>query len=162
MKMADNMKDAFRNAGLNISNPREKKKATQPKHEKDLENDVFQDYTARAESVIKELKNNERQYRIFTTSKIRNILAMVNEIYNDVQAERDEILSENIQERILHLKVRLVYECGREEIIKKFYDKAGLEKMISDIGNSRKKFIAFARYMEALVAYHLFYGGSDR
>jgi CRISPR-associated protein Csm2 len=162
MKMADNMKDAFRNAGLDIPNLRKKKKTSQLKYGKYSENDVFQDYTARAESVIKELKDKERQYRNFTTSKIRNILAMVNEIYNDIQAERDETLSENIQERILHLKVRLVYECGREEIIKKFYEKAGLQKMLSDIGNSRKKFIAFTRYMEALVAYHLFYGGSDR
>ena len=32
---------------------------------------------------------------------------------------------------------------------------------IKGIGNSRAEFIRFARYMEALVAYHRFFGGKD-
>lgn len=121
---------------------------------------AFQDYTVKAENVIKELRN-DKNYKNFTTSKIRNILAMVNEIYNDVLTEQSDVLSQGIQSRIIYLKVRLIYECGREKIIKQFYRKADLERIISGIGNSREKFIAFARYMEALVAYHLFYGGRD-
>ena len=61
----------------------------------------------------------------------------------------------------MHLKVRLIYECGRERMVKKFYEKAGLDEIISGIGSSKKKFISFVRYMEALVAYHLYYGGGE-
>jgi CRISPR-associated protein Csm2 len=118
------------------------------------------DYTAKAEKVILELRK-DRYYHNFTTSKIRNILSMVNEIYNDVLGEKDDSLPTAIQDRIMHLKVRLIYECGRERMVKKFYEKAGLDEIISGIGSSKKKFISFVRYMEALVAYHLYYGGGE-
>ncbi len=120
------------------------------------------DYTAKAESVIKELKKDRYYNREFTTSKIRNILSGVSEIYNDILAEKSDTLSNDIRNRIMHLKVRLIYECGRERIVKKFYEIAELDIFIKGIGDSREKFIAFARYMEALVAYHSFYGGRDK
>ncbi|MGI6705941.1 MAG: type III-A CRISPR-associated protein Csm2 [Clostridia bacterium] len=120
----------------------------------------LRDYTSKAEKVIQELRR-ERNFRNFTTSKIRNILSMVNEIYNDVLLEQEETLSQDVQDRILHLKVRLVYECGREQIVKTFCQKAQLQEIISAIGNSRSRFITFSRYMEALVAYHRFYDGRD-
>lgn len=120
------------------------------------------DYVARAEKVILELQKQEgKNYRNFTTSKIRNILSMVNEIYNEVMSDNNEKLSDRIQDKIMHLKVRLIYECGRERIVKKFYDKAGLDEIISSIGDSREKFVSFVRYMEALVAYHLYHGGKE-
>lgn len=120
------------------------------------------DYVNRAEKVILELQKQEgKNYRNFTTSKIRNILSMVNEIYNEVMSDNNEKLSDRIQDKIMHLKVRLIYECGRERIVKKFYDKAGLDEIISSIGDSREKFVSFVRYMEALVAYHLYHGGKE-
>ena len=72
-----------------------------------------ENYTAQADQVIQELKRSLRDYQRFTTSKIRNILAMVSEIYNDVITEQDDLLSPELQSRIEYLKVRLVYECGR-------------------------------------------------
>ena len=120
------------------------------------------DYVARAEKVILELQKQEgKNYRNFTTSKIRNILSMVNEIYNEVMSDNNEKLSDRIQDKIMHLKVRLIYECGRARIVKKFYDNAGLDQIISNIGDSREKFVSFVRYMEALVAYHLYHGGKE-
>lgn len=120
------------------------------------------DYVNRAEKVILELQKQEgKNYRNFTTSKIRNILSMVNEIYNEVMSDNNEKLSDRIQDKIMHLKVRLIYECGRARIVKKFYDKAGLDEIISSIGDSREKFVSFVRYMEALVAYHLYHGGKE-
>ncbi len=120
-------------------------------------------YTAQAEQVIQELKRSMgRDYQNFTTSKIRNVLAKVSEIYNDVRAENDEVLSLDLQSRIEYLKVRLVYECGREpRVVKPFVVKAKLLDLLNSIGDSRQKFIEFARYMEALVAYHRFYDGRD-
>lgn len=120
------------------------------------------DYVNRAEKVILELQKQEgKNYRNFTTSKIRNILSMVNEIYNEVMSDNNEKLSDRIQDKIMHLKVRLIYECGRERIVKKFYNEAGLDEIISNIGDSREKFVSFVRYMEALVAYHLYHGGKE-
>jgi len=122
---------------------------------------IPQDYVARAEQVITGLrKTMGNNYKNFTTTKIRNILSMVNQIYNDVLMEQSETLSPDIQSQIKYLKVRLVYECGREpRVIKPFVSEAGLLSIITEIGDSRKKFIEFSRYMEALVAYHRFYGG---
>ncbi|TEB14037.1 hypothetical protein Psfp_03238 [Pelotomaculum sp. FP] len=119
-------------------------------------------YTSQAEQIIQELKGS-RTYQQFTTSKIRNILAQVSEIYNDVIAGHDDVLSPDMQSRIEYLKVRLVYECGREPyVVKPFVDKAGLLELLNNIGDSRDDFIKFSRYMEALVAYHRFYGGQDK
>jgi CRISPR-associated protein Csm2 len=152
------MEDAFRKAGYKGGGKEQQKPAPAAK-----EFQLEKDYTARAEQVILELKNSrEFKFGDFTTSKIRNILAQVSEIYNDVLAEPGESLSPEIQSRIEYLKVRLVYECGREpKIVKPFAEKAGLLELLNGIGASRQNFIDFARYMEALVAYHRFHGGRD-
>ncbi|MFX4261132.1 type III-A CRISPR-associated protein Csm2 [Pelotomaculum propionicicum] len=122
-----------------------------------------ENYTAQADQVIQELKRSLRDYQRFTTSKIRNILAMVSEIYNDVITEQDDLLSPELQSRIEYLKVRLVYECGREPyVVKPFVTKAGLLDLLNNIGGSRENFKKFSRYMEALVAYHRYYGGQDK
>lgn len=120
-------------------------------------------YAAQADRIITGLRQDRNMdYRNFTTSKIRNILAMVSEIYNDVLAEKGDILSPELQGRIEYMKVRLVYECGREpRVVDPFVKKAGLLELLGDIGGSREKFVDFARYMEALVAYHRFHGGRD-
>lgn len=124
-----------------------------------------ENYASQAEKVILDLKNsNDRRIRYdrFSTSKIRNILGMVSDIYNDVLMEKGEKLTPEMHSRVEYMKVRLVYECGRErETVKPFVDRAGLLELIGDIGDSREKFVDFARYMEALVAYHRFHGGSE-
>jgi CRISPR-associated protein Csm2 len=154
--MSNSMKEAFEKAGY---------KSQQAKTKADSPNDFFldTDYPAQAEMVIKELqKALGRRYSQFTTSKIRNILAKVSEIYNDVSLDQDEVLDGDIQSRIAYLKIRLVYECGREPgIIKPFVEKAKLLELLDAIGDSRQRFIDYAHYIEALVAYHRYYGGKD-
>lgn len=159
--MAD-MRDAFKKAGF-----KEAEKQTDPSKQHRAPSDkggqytLSTNYTAQAEEVIVELKKR-REFQNFTTSKIRNILAMVNSIYNDVLNEQNEKLNSELQSRIEYLKVRLVYECGREPwIVKPFVDKAKLLNLLESIGDNRKRFLDFARYMEALVAYHRFHGGRD-
>ena len=127
------------------------------------ETELLEDYIAKAEQVIKRLpKILGKNYQNFTTTKLRNILSMVNDIYNDILTEPADLLNPEIQNRIQYLKVRLVYECGREpKVIKPFVEEAGLLPMLANIGNSRKRLISFVRYMEALVAYHRYYGGRD-
>ena len=54
-------------------------------------------YVDKAEAVIdrlsKKTDKNGKPVRIVTTSKLRNILAMTMDIYNQVQAARDEKLT---------------------------------------------------------------------
>lgn len=155
------MRDAFRKAGMEVPEkpePKsENKKNTAPRFT------LEKNYASQADRIIKGLKSEMgRDYNNFTTSKIRNILAMVSEIYNDVVIEKEEKLTSELQSRIEYLKVRLAYECGREPyVIKPFTVKAGLLELLDSIGDSRQRFLDFARYMEALVAYHRFYGGRD-
>lgn len=162
--MGDIMKEAFEKAGIKSTEQQKQKsggpgKAANKKEKFALD----KDYPAQADRIIQEYKQEMgRNYNQFTTSKIRNILAKVSEIYNDVSISQNEFLDSDIQNRIAYLKVRLIYECGREpKVIKPFVDKAGLVDLLDEIGNDRQRLIDFAHYMEALVAYHRFYGGND-
>ncbi len=122
------------------------------------------DYVAIAEQKIKLVGSPDRRnpaklnFGKMSTSKIRNILAMINEIYNEVIFSNGDF-SAQTAERIRYTKIRLVYESGRESDVKRFSDITGIIDALDFIGNSRKRFIRYARYMEALVAYHRFYGG---
>ena len=59
------------------------------------------------------------------------------------------------------MKLRFYYEAGREEKVKTFLETAKIFDIIKEIGNSRSNYILFSRYMEALVAFHKYYGGKD-
>lgn len=123
-------------------------------------------YVDKAEKAIKELASmkNERTGRpipVVTTSKIRNLLAMVSDIYNDVNNNKDEKLSNDIVGRIGYMKLRFYYEAGREPGVKNLLTTANVLKIIDEIGNSRSNFILFSRYMEALVAFRKFYVEKD-
>lgn len=93
--------------------------------------------------------------------KIRNLLAMTADIYNEVIGSQDDKLSNEIRGKINYLKIRFVYEAGRETKVKTLVEKAEILHHIDDIKDSRTQFILFSRYMEALVAYRKFIGGHD-
>lgn len=88
-----------------------------------------------------------------TTSKIRNILSLNAELYNDLINEPNENLSSNFIGRINYIKVRIIYEAGREARVKNFVNETHLLEVIKDIKGSRTKYILFSRYLEALVAF---------
>lgn len=46
-------------------------------------------------------------------------------------------------------------------MVKEFLLKAKVLDIIDQIGNSRKNFLLFSQYMEALVAFRKFYGKND-
>lgn len=120
-------------------------------------------YVEKAEKVIQDLIRDAGNVRdpLLTTSKIRNILSMTSDIYNDVLTCKEETLGADIQNRISYLKVRIVYESGREDKVKRFVEKAELLACINEIKGKRSQYLLFSRYMEALVAYHRYYGGKD-
>ncbi len=124
------------------------------------------DYVDKAEAVIKGLANkvgrNGRPEPMVTTSKIRNLLAMSADIYNEVMTLQEDRLPEEIAGRITYLRMRFVYEAGREpKTVKPFVEEAKILDILKSVGASKKDFVLFNRYMEALVAFHRFYGGRD-
>ena len=124
-------------------------------------------YVDLAEKVIvKEIVRNPKRHNsiVLTTSKIRNLLSLTNTLYNDVIHLTNEILSEEILGKIQYLRLRVVYEAGRdtdrEKSVKDFVEKADIIKHLQRI-ETRSDLLLFCRYMEALVAYHKFNGGRD-
>lgn len=124
-------------------------------------------YVQLAEEAIKELRKDEekkskgKNIQLVTTSKIRNLLAMTADIYNDVINSQKEQLSKNIVGRINYMKIHFVYEAGREEKVRALMEKAEILEHLDEIQGNRTQYILFSRYMEALVAYRKFYGGKD-
>lgn len=120
-------------------------------------------YVDVAEKTIENLIEKSRWNRLeLTTTQIRNILAMVSEIYNEVLHEEGDKLTEKTQERIQYLKLHVVYSCGREKEVRKFVDEAKIINMIDSVGDNKNQFLLFCKYMEALVAYHRYKGGNDK
>lgn len=120
-------------------------------------------YVDKAEKVIIRLSENKDKRgntRWITTSKIRNLLAMTADIYNEVLVSEED-LSDDIVSRIDYLRIRFVYESGRDKDVKNFVETADIIQALKEIQASRKNYIIFSHYMEALVAYHKFYGGKE-
>ena len=124
-----------------------------------------QNYVDTAEKVIMNLKNlkdkNGRMIQMVTTSKLRNLLTLTADIYNEVINQSEDRLNEEICARIEYLRVRFLYEAGREPSVKNLVEKADLLTVLKNIRGSRKSYILFNRYMEALVAFHKYYGGRE-
>ena len=123
------------------------------------------DYVDQAEQAIKKLsaKKDQKGRTVLpvTTSKIRNLLAMVSDIYNDVRNVQGEVLSEELIGKINYMKIRFYYEAGREAKVTDLLMTANVFQIIDEIGGKKKNFLLFSRYMEALVAFRKYYGGKD-
>lgn len=125
-----------------------------------------QNYVNKAEEVIKGLKamKNPRTGKdvpMVTTSKIRNLLSMTADIYNDVLLCRGDEIGTDLTGRIEYLRVRFIYESGRDTAVRNFVEAAEIIGVLGGINGSKQNYILFSRYMEALVAFHKYYGGKD-
>ena len=123
-------------------------------------------YVDKAEKVIINLAEESKKkirgkVNIVTTSKIRNLLAMTADIYNQVVTSSKETLSEELNGRVEYLRVRFMYECGREPKVREFVQKAEILEILKEIKQSKKNYLLFSKYMEALIAFHRYYGGED-
>ncbi len=128
--------------------------------------DESMDPIRRAEETIKK-KKKQGQGRIFLTmTQLRKFLVAVNRINNKVMVWQSqnptagELPAELVSE-IKYLEVKLLYQCGRERNVKDFEQKTDLTKQIRNIGNDKKKYEQFAKFMEAVVAFHKFEGGAN-
>lgn len=124
------------------------------------------DIVQEAERVIKKLNDNGNR-RMLTTSQIRKFLAAFVSVTNKVEIEKrrnpakDE-MSAQLSAEVKFLKVKLVYQAGRERMVKEFVKESNLLAKIDSVGKSFAKYKELANYMEALVAYHKFNGGKDQ
>lgn len=90
-------------------------------------------------------------------SKLRNLYSMASDIYNAERLRSEPTLSEQSMERLTMLRIRTVYECGREMKTSEFVKDTKLLQYIKGVGNNRESFLQLFHYMEALVAYHRYY-----
>ena len=98
-------------------------------------------YVELAEKAIKKLCSEKdkrgKEVAPVTTSKIRNLLAMTTDIYNQVVNLKEEKLSTELIGQINYMKIRFVYEAGREVKVKKLIEEADILTHIDEIKNSR-------------------------
>lgn len=135
-------------------------------------------YVDRADKVMRALSEEaQKSYgsKMVTTSQIRKFLTAVNRVNGKIdqfkngnKSSASVRIPEDIQMEIKFLKVKLAYQIGRADSgryranpVKEFADKSGLIGEIDKIGDSLERYENFARYVEALVAFHKFYGGKD-
>ena len=96
-----------------------------------------------------------------STSKIRNLLSLVTEVYNVENLRTgDELCADSIA-KVNLMRVRVAYEMGRDNKVKAFAENAKLMEYLKGISKDRKDLIRFAHYMEALVAFHKYFGGKE-
>lgn len=131
------------------------------------------DIVAKAESVIKSLSRDKYDGLLLKTNQIRKFLSAVNILANKVAVYKAENpgkkeLPQKLLDEVKYLDVMLVYQIGRDnanngrnkpvaEFVKEAQLRELLKKSVTDISS----FEMFNRYVEALVAYHKFYGGRE-
>lgn len=130
------------------------------------------DIVAEAEEVIKSLRKPDRRKPDIlvigvTTSQIRKFLTAVNMLKNKidiykVQHLSEDKMSDDLAVEVKFLRVNILYQAKRERAVADFVEKSQMEKHINNIGNSITEFNKFYKYVEALVAFHKYYGGRDK
>ena len=123
-----------------------------------------ENYVDLAESVIKKLKDktDKKGWKIpmVSTSQIRNILSMGAEIYNEILLYEGDDLDSELKGRIDYLRIRVMYDSGRDLKVKDFAVESQIPDILKEI-KLKEDYKLFYRYMESLVAFHRFYGGKD-
>ena len=122
--------------------------------------DFPEDFVEEAEQRIREYMKIDRRYWI-TTTKLRNILSLLMDVYNTEKLRVEATVSEESYVKLQMARIRLAYECGRERTTKDFVDNTNLLPWLKDAGKSREKVLKYIHYLEALVAYHRYYGGKE-
>lgn len=119
---------------------------------------VPEDYVDEAERIMRSLMSQPKKV---TTSKIRNLLSLVTDIYNEENIRTDEKLPPESIVKLNLMRVRVAYECGRDDTVKSFVAQTNLLEYLKGISTDRADLIRFAHYMEALVAFHRHFGGKE-
>ena len=118
-----------------------------------------QTYVEEAEKIIIELKESSKEGKMISISKLRSMLSMLSGLYNQVVHSNEKYLDEDVQYDLKYCKVRFAYEAGRDPVVKRFIDKTHMMDYVDWIENNKEHFVLYYHYVEALVAYHKYYGG---
>ena len=121
-------------------------------------------YVDNAEAAItlsKKVNKQGREIPMVTTSKIRNLLSMAADIYNQALDCKEDVLPDDITSRIDYLRVRFMYEAGREQGVKSLIEEADLLNIMKEIKGNKNNYILFYHYMEALVAFKRYMNKND-
>lgn len=119
---------------------------------------VPEDYVDEAERIMRKLMSGGKTV---TTSKIRNLLSLVTDIYNKENIRTEDKLQSDSVVKLNLMRVRVAYECGRDDTVKSFVAQTNLLEYLKGISTDRADLIRFAHYMEALVAFHRYFGGKE-
>ncbi|WP_302442444.1 type III-A CRISPR-associated protein Csm2 [Colibacter massiliensis] len=134
-----------------------------------------------AEEVVKTLdyvfdRKTNKKAPALNNTQIRKLLTAVMKVKNKVDARKSleenssGVLSAELCTEVKRLKAHWAYQIGREKADKdnkgKSYTedlviKGKLFECIEGIQTSQAKFYEFCKYMEAIVAFHRYYGGKD-
>ena len=107
------------------------------------------------------MPNGQKNPKSITTSKLRNWFSIANDIYNVESRSTESKLKAESRMKLMNLRLRIVYDAGKDNIVLNFVTRANLLSYIKGIGESREQMIRFTHYMEALVAYHKYFGGKE-
>ena len=137
---------------------------------------VPENYVDEAERIMRALISSGTTV---TTSKIRNLLSLVTDIYNDESIRTEDKLKPDSVVKLNLMRVRVAYEYGRDKgesksrskeegsgketvyPMREFITQAHLLEYLKGISTDRADLIRFAHYMEALVAFHRYLGGKE-
>lgn len=129
---------------------------------------VPENYVDEAERIMRALISSGTTV---TTSKIRNLLSLVTDIYNDESIRTEDKLKPDSVVKLNLMRVRVAYEYGRDNgesvgkdkvyPMREFITQAHLREYLKGISTDRADLIRFAHYMEALVAFHRYFGGKE-
>ena len=129
---------------------------------------VPENYVDEAERIMRALISSGTT---ITTSKIRNLLSLVTDIYNDESIRTEDKLKPDSVVKLNLMRVRVAYEydrdngesVGKDKVypMKEFITQAHLREYLKGISTDRADLIRFAHYMEALVAFHRYLGGKE-
>lgn len=82
---------------------------------------IPEDYVDAAEKVMRALFANRSR---ITTTKMRGFLTLVNDVYNVESLRTEPELSAESKLKLMRLRVRMVYDAGRERDVKDFVEQA--------------------------------------
>lgn len=123
---------------------------------------IQDDYVKQAERVISGLPKNRFGDFELTTTQLRVLLSLTAQLLDETQQSTEPTLPPPLQDKVQYLRVRFVYQSGREPKVKTFVQNAQLLDALEEIGDSRDKLLRFCRYMEALVAYKKYLDPKDK
>ena len=115
---------------------------------------VPENYVDEAERIMRALISSGTT---ITTSKIRNLLSLVTDIYNDESIRTEDKLKPDSVVKLNLMRVRVAYEYGRDNgesvgkdkvyPMREFITQAHLREYLKGISTDRADLIRFAHYM---------------